>query len=342
MTINWKIDFDYQNFFNINSYYSFGDLINFFIATGGRGIGKTTSTIKHFFQDAVNNGEEFVIVRRYKDEIGLCKDIFSPLVDGVTIRPLKKGIFEYHYNKKRIGYGVALSLQQNFKSGVDFSKVTNILYDEAIIMRGGTVRYLKEEITFFFELISTIVRLRTNYKVFIFGNNLDLFNPYYEYFNIPLIKGRYIDKKRKLIVEELPTKAGLKAIEEETPLYALTKGTTYGDYHYENKVLTSSNVGVLGEKPDNAKLVCRLVYHTVTLNVYLHYQGIYVECKEKIIKDNLTFTIVENGSPNYDDVKLYRGTDIKGAISRCYYRQKATYDSQKTYTILGEIVELIK
>ena len=244
-------------YFNFNRIFSYQHCSTF-ILIGGRGIGKTTGFAYKAAKDFLKSGEQFVYIRRYKTEAGNSKDLFSKVMKDVAIRGIKAGAYTYNYKKEVMGWCIPLTTAPTFKSGVDFSKVTKICFDEAILPRKGTYRYLPEEITAFFEIVSTITRTRTNYKIFIIGNNADLFNIYFDYFNVPKFDNIYVNKERKLYCELSKINPELLDLEKETPLYALTKDTAYGDYHYNNKVLVS-NTYRLDVKQAIDKLLIRIV-----------------------------------------------------------------------------------
>lgn len=336
--LTYKFEDDYQAFLNPARFYSDPDL-SMYILIGGRGIGKTTGFVKNCLRRWVSKDEEFVYCRRYKTEMMKTKDLLSPIVEGCNTKGIGNGIFQYQYNKVRIGYSVALSMQQSFKSGVDFSKVGTLIYDEALIEEGAQMRYLPHEINALLELISTIFRFRTGYHVFVLSNNADMFNPYFAYFNLPKFKDRYIDKSRALYAEMLPNKAALMKIEEKTPLYRLTKGTAYGDYHYSNEVLSDAK-GTIASKPINAELWLRIVYEQYTLNIYrIGIIDMYVEFRDKPIQDDLTYTIMQNEQPNYIDIKRYRENDVKSFVDRSYYKGKVLYSEQKAVALMQQFME---
>ena len=223
---------DYEKYVNVNRWYSYNGL-NIFIIVGGRGIGKTTGLGIHVLQDFLNKGEEFVYVRRYIKELQKAKGFLAPIGNPEPkVIGLSTGAYMWTHNKTRLGYGLALSSQQSFKSGFDFRNVTTLIYDEAILRRGGMYRYLDNEVEMLFELMSTIFRDRKNYRVFILGNNADVFNPYWEYFKIPNFERNYIDKDRGLYCEKASNSPVLLEAEKDTPLYKLTQGTSYFKYHY--------------------------------------------------------------------------------------------------------------
>ena len=329
---------NYKTFYNVPRLYSYQD-VYLYLLTGGRGIGKTTGVMIQSVQNYNRNEEEFVYVRRYSKEIQRSKGLLDKITTGVTTKGLGDGAFEYIHNKKRVGFAIALTVQQSVKSGVDFSKVTTIIFDEAILKR-GSYHYLPDEVETFFELISTIVRERTNYKIFVIGNNADMFNPYMAYFKIPKFDKSYKDRTRGIYAEMCPTKAELLEIEKETPLYKITQGTNYHDYHYDNKVLTNAT-GKIGVKNSNAVLVFRLVYNNVTLNVYEHnVYDMFVEIREKIIKDpSNTFILMEDNKPNYLYIEMFRKSMLVKYFQQCYYNKRVWCNNERAISVLDIIMK---
>lgn len=339
-SITLKIKEDFKKYVNVNRWFSY-DYLHFFLIIGGRGIGKTTGLNIHNVKDFIRNGDEFVYCRRYITELKKAKSMLPALVNNCKCVGLGHGLLQWEVNKTRIGYGVALTAQQTLKSGVDFSRVHTLVYDECILPNGGSYRYLANEIEMLFELISTIFRDRTDYNIFLIGNNADMFNPYFAYFNIPRFERNYIDKERGIYCELCQNSAELAEAEKKTPLYKLTQGTSYGEYHYNNKVLTSVE-GKIGLKPLNAKLECRVVYNNVTMNVYrANFHDMFVELRDKVIKDRDAYVIMENGKPNYLYIDLLRKSDMYKIIQICYYNNYVTYDSERTAAVFSMFMEEI-
>lgn len=340
--LNRIIEIDYVNHWNINRIFS-RDFINFIISIGGRGIGKTTGVKLYVGSRNINFKEEFIYVRRYKDEINASKTLFNECYSNVKAKGFGvKGAYEYCVGDRRIGYGCALSIQQTLKSGVDFSKVTTLVYDEATIKRGGHRRYLPNEMDDLLELISTVFRTRTNYKVIILGNNLDLFNPFFEYFDVPKFENEYIDKERGLYCEYCKNNPNLIKIEENTPLYKLTKGTQYHEYHYGNEVLISAQA-LLGIKNNNSLFLYRLLYNNITLNIYLNdSRYLFVEYREKVIKDDKTMIIMENNKPNYLYIKALRNLNFYKITRNKYFNNLIYYNDNKAKEILDTIIDEIE
>ena len=333
---------DYEKYINVNRWFSYND-INFYVIVGGRGIGKTTGLGIHVLQDWIKDGSEFVYVRRYIKELQKAKGFLAPIGNPEPkVIGLSTGAMAWVHNKKRIGYGLALSSQQSFKSGFDFRNVKTLIYDEAILKRGGMYRYLDNEVEMLFELISTIFRDRTGYRIFILGNNADVFNPYWQYFKIPRFERNYIDKERGLYCEMGSNSPVLLEAEKQTPLYKLTQGTAYFKYHYENEILGHKNEIRIAPKPMKCQLLCRLVANEYTLNIYrVKIDEIYVEIRDKVIKDEVSFVIMSDMELNYYHVQELRNMDVFKFISHMYYLDGAIYESELAYAVMSNVMELL-
>lgn len=80
-----------------------------------------------------------------------------------------------------IGQVIPITRQQNYKS-INYEKVTNIIFDEFAL--NNEYGYALDEVENFKSLLSTIVRIREDVKVFFIGNVLTPYNPYFSMFNI--------------------------------------------------------------------------------------------------------------------------------------------------------------
>lgn len=333
---------DYEKYVNVNRWFSY-DNISTFIIVGGRGIGKTTGLGIHVLQDFISKGDEFVYVRRYIKELTKAKGFLAPIgTPEPKVIGLSTGAYMWTHNKERIGYGLALSSQQSFKSGFDFRKVKTLIFDEAILKRGGMYRYLDNEIEMLFELISTIFRDRTGYRIFILGNNADVFNPYWEYFKIPNFDRNFIDKERGLYCEKASNSPVLLEAEKKTPLYKLTQGTSYFKYHYENELLGQKNHIRIAPKPLKAVLLVRFVVNGYTLNIYrVKQEELFLEIREKVIKDDKSFTILDDMELNYYHVRELRKTDLFNFISHMFYLDGIVYENELAYAIMANVMDLL-
>ena len=135
---------------------------------GGRGVGKTTRLIIYCMTNYIRKGEQFIWMRRYKNELKevISKRTFEAVYDGIYIKGSGSGESYMVMNENDIcGHMITLASQAKFKS-VDFSKVTTIVFDEVFIEKSRTY-YIPNEVQHMLQLISTVLRTRTNLKIFL-------------------------------------------------------------------------------------------------------------------------------------------------------------------------------
>lgn len=175
---------------------------------GGRSNGKTTGYQKEIaLPNYLNNKEQFVkIVRTNDDTTALLNEEW---IDKEVKKDLDKNGLTYVYYRKTYyignkkdydvlglkkfiqekadvwGYVIPLSQQARYKSS-DRSRVSTIVFDEFAIKE--EYLYLPDEVELLMSLISTIIRMRDNVKVFFIGNALSIKNPYFDYFGIDATK----------------------------------------------------------------------------------------------------------------------------------------------------------
>lgn len=338
-----KLKFDDGIHYNCNKFYSYSVFLG--MIDGGRGIGKTTTMLIKGLLEC-NKGNEFIYIRRYKPEIKkfVTKNSLNPIIENVLYKGDGSGGYTAMFDGNTIGYLLPLVTYRSYKS-VDFSKVTLIIFDEAFVKSNNSYRYLVDEVVQFLEFVSTVVRTRTNVRVVLLGNNEDMFSPYHTFFNIPMYDKYYIDAERGIYCEHAKNSASLLEEEKKTGLYKLIKGTAYGDYHYENKLLTSGVSINVADKPSNASLLFRICIEGQTVNVYTVYDKnndltLYCEHRDKIIKDNISYTIMEKGKFNYLDVDMFKKR-LKGYLSRFYFNNKIIYSNEKGGAIITWVIENI-
>lgn len=169
------------------------------VIVGERSNGKTTGVLiyclKEYFKS--NKNKQFSIVRRWdtdlKSALGL--QMFSNLEHLGFIEKYSNGEFNSFVYKSRtwtlakrdengeivsldvkpICYGFSIASQQHYKSGA-YPGIKNILFDEFI----SDNYYLPDEFNLFQNLLSTIIRLNDDIKIFMCGNTISKFTPYFK------------------------------------------------------------------------------------------------------------------------------------------------------------------
>ena len=164
---------------------------------GERSNGKTYSVLKYAIEDRIKTGGQLAIIRRWKEDITgrRASDIFSALnadgvvsnasegrYTGVTYWAGKFYLCNYDDHGKPIysadtdcfAYTFALSETEHNKS-ISYPFIKTILFDEFLTKHV----YLQDEFVLFMNTVSTIVRQRTNVKIFMLGNTVNKYCPYF-------------------------------------------------------------------------------------------------------------------------------------------------------------------
>lgn len=206
------------------------------IIIGERSNGKTFAALVKGLENYVKNGEEMAYLRRYamdfKGKRG--QQLFEGVVNAGVVEKLTNGEWtSIHYYAGRwwlsktvdgkvvtdtqaFCYGFSIAEMEHDKS-TSYSKVTTIIFDEFL----SRSYYLNDEFVLFMNVLSTIIRYRDNVKIFMLGNTVNKYCPYFKEMGLTHInqmeKGTievysYGESKLKVAVEyaDSPVKGGTK------------------------------------------------------------------------------------------------------------------------------------
>lgn len=296
-------------YWDINKSLSYNSLWNWVI--GARGCGKTYGCKKYAIQRFLKYGEQFVYVRRYKEELKKIKQFFADIGDEfpeyefrVTATDFQMREAQEDENSKEpwltIGYFLALSNAITQKS-VSYPKVNFIIFDE-FILDTGYYHYLPNEVTAFLELYSTIARLR-DVKVYFISNALTITNPYFLYFglNLPYKSNFWKDGEKLLeIVEDKEFEEAAK----QTKFAKLIKDTEYAAYNIENQFLRDNST-FIAAKTVKSKYNFTMYYQGTAYGIWTDYDsGISYVSYDVDPSALLKFTLsLEDHEPNRRYVK---------------------------------------
>lgn len=154
--------------------------------TGARGRGKTYAFKKRVIKKAIEDGDEFIYLRRFKGEAATFKTFFDDIrweFPGVELSVRGKvASIGSGKGARAIGQVVYLSAAQMLKS-VSLKKVKHIIFDEFILEKGAT-HYLPDEASIFEGLYSTVDRWDDRVQAYFLANAFSLTNPYYVKYGI--------------------------------------------------------------------------------------------------------------------------------------------------------------
>lgn len=164
---------------------------------GERSNGKTYATLKQALENYFDNGSQFAYIRRWSVDVQpkRMNNLFNAIIEDGYLEKLSGGKFTaifYRtgrfylctYNDKGkpiyneediIGYAFSLSENEHNKAN-SYPRVTNIIFDEFLTNK----IYLPDEFILFMNTVSTIVRQRTNVKIYMLGNTVNKYCPYFK------------------------------------------------------------------------------------------------------------------------------------------------------------------
>lgn len=210
----------------------------FYFILGARSVGKTYAAKKRAVDNFLENGEQFVYLRRYKSEVSeVTKDnkFWADFIKNEEYpeHTLEVKGKEFLVDKKVAGYCISLSTGKIHKS-TSYPNVTMIVFDEFIIDK-GLYHYIPDEVTNFLEMYATIDRYR-GVKCLFLANSISIANPYFDYFNVNIPYGSNISVGKQCAIEIVEAKQ-FAEYAKSTKFGELVKGTPYGDYLIENEFL---------------------------------------------------------------------------------------------------------
>lgn len=164
---------------------------------GERSNGKTFALLKQSVEDHHKTGSQMAYVRRWKEDITgrRASQLFSGLVESGEVEKITQGKFTgVHYyagkwfmcnyddagkaiygDQDVIAYAFALSNVEHDKS-TSFPNIGTIVFDEFLTNR----TYLPDEFVLFMNVVSTIVRRREDVKIYMLGNTVNKYCPYFQ------------------------------------------------------------------------------------------------------------------------------------------------------------------
>lgn len=239
-------------YYSISKLISHHRLFNFVI--GERGNGKTFGAKEFVIDDFLKNKNEFIYLRRYKTESKKARDSFFDDIkklDKYNDKELKTVGENFYIGDKICGYSMSLSVFNSIKS-VSKPNVKTIIFDEFLILKKSNTHYLRDEVIKFLEFYETIARTRDVTVIFL-ANAITMMNPYFIYFKISDLKGRFTKIGSDILVE-LTNTPNYKELKKSTRFGKLIANTDYSKYSIDNEFLQDNN-SFVEEKPSDSRLV---------------------------------------------------------------------------------------
>lgn len=329
---------------------------------GERSNGKTYSVLKYGIQNFAKEGKQIAILRRWQDDFtgkrGLT--MFDSLVSNNEISKATNGEWTsvYYYGSRwyfcryeedgkrfthetPFAYGFSISAMEHDKS-TSYPNITTICFDEFLTRSA----YLPDEFVLFMNVVSTIVRHRTDVRIFMLGNTVNKYCPYFKEMGLAHIKNmkpgdidmyQYGQSELKVAVEYTISNKNGKESDfyfafDNPKLNMITGGTWEIDIYphcpvkYKpNEILFTYFIDFSGDL-----LQCEVIQHEDLNFTFIHRKT--TELKDT--NNTIVYTPDFSALPNYRRKITKPTSNLERKITEHYIRDKVFYSDNE----VGEIV----
>lgn len=345
-------------------YYSLKNILTknaqYNIIFGERSNGKTYAVLKYGVEQYIKTGEQMAIIRRWQDDFtgkrGLT--MFDALVMNhvVSLASNNEWTGVYYYGSrwflcryedgKRITdsvpfcYGFALTAMEHDKS-TSYPKITTICFDEFLSRNG----YLQDEFILFMNTISTIIRQRKNVKIFMLGNTVNKYCPYFKEMGLNHIKAM---KEGDIDLYHYGESDLIVAVEYTKPNRNGKDSDNYFAFNNPKLAMITGGAWEVDVYPH-----CPVKYkpNEILFTYYIEFNEDVLQC-EIIMHDDLLFTFVHrkttplnyntdfiftpeySARPNIHRSIIKPRSSIEKRIAEFYVKDKVFYASNE----IGEIM----
>lgn len=311
---------------------------------GKRSNGKTYAVLSEILENYVRNRKQGAYIRRWQADIqGLTSTIFDGHIANGFIEKISGGEWTgvYFYSrrwylcrtdpetKQRIVDSTPFCFAFNLSDmerdkGTSYPNVTTILFDEFLTRS----IYLRDEFILFTNVISTIKRLRTDVVIYMIGNTVNQYCPYFAEMglkNVPKMKKNKIDiytygeSNLKVAVERCDSTSSNKASDDyfafDNPKL---KMITEGEWELEIYPHLKSKF-----RP------CDILF-----KFYIYFNFEYVACNILKLNNNIVLFIHKKTT----EIKNYEKSYIFGIVGseNYYHRTKINLKNDKLTSKIGE------
>lgn len=325
---------------------------NTFIITNNRTSGKTTAVLTYLLLDFDENSHQFVLLYRTQSEIDSANEIFTEINNRLnfgafTLKPaVKRYINTIYLNDTPIGYAVTLSNPDTIKKySPIFSSVENIFFDEYQL---ESKRYLKDEYTKYISVITSIARgggerIRDSIKIFLAGNPVDLFNPYYikyKIYNRLLPDTKYLRGNGFVGDFRLDTNAST-AYEASTLLQSLGMSDSDSYYQYLTQIKYLNGTNNLIAKPSgNTRYLFTLQHDNKKHGIRLSTQNRCIYCTKSYDPSSPYLFVLKSDDVDSNTFMLRTNTIEMHYLRSAFTTGRLYFENGEIKTIVVDLLAL--
>ena len=280
---------------------------------GERSNGKTYSVLEYAITRYCQGKGQLAIVRRWREDFTgqLGQQMFGAFQRSGLIEKLSNNVYNaiYYWSSRwylcfidddgnrtakddtPLAFGFALSSAEHYKS-TSYPDITTVLFDEFITPASRP--YIPDEFVLFTNVLSTIIRQRNNVKIFMLGNTVNKYCPYFNEMGLKHVREMeqgtidvytYGESKLTVAVEYCaPTKKG-----KSSDKY----------FAFDNPKLRMITTG--GWEIDvYPHIPCKYKPKDVVLHYYINFDRQWLHCEIVSVGNNL-FTFVHPKTTDLSD-----------------------------------------
>lgn len=291
-------------------YYELDDILSkkchYNLIIGERSNGKTYSVLKYGIERYAKYGEQLAILRRFREDFTGKRgaELFNALTENNEITKATEGKWNgIHYYASRwyfckyvqnekgettrivderpFAFGFSISSMEHEK-GSAYPSVKTIVFDE-FITRGA---YLSDEFILFTNTLSTIIRQRNDVKIFMLGNTVNKYCPYFTEMGLKHVREM---KQGDIDVYKVGS-SGLKIAVEYcgTSARARKKSDIYFSFDNPKLEMITSGVWEIDIYPH---CPCKYNPKDVAFIYFIEFDRELLQC-EVVCMQDLTFTFI--------------------------------------------------
>lgn len=338
---------------------------------GERSNGKTYATLKQSLENYFDNGSQFAYIRRWSVDVQpkRMNNLFNAIIEDGYLEKLSGGKFTaifYRtgrfylctYNDKGkpiyneediIGYAFSLSENEHNKAN-SYPRVTTIIFDEFLTNK----IYLPDEFILFMNTVSTIVRQRTNVKIYMLGNTVNKFCPYFKEMGLTNILSMkqgsidlytYGDSKLKVAVEYADSKKKFKKnnfyFAFNNPKLKMITGGAWELNIYPHapvKWLPKNIIFTYFIDFNDNIYQCEIINKDTNVFTYIHEKTTPIKNPDK----DIIYTLDYNPKINYNVNILKPLTDYQQKITWFYTHDRVYYQDNNVGDAINNYLKICK
>lgn len=338
---------------------------------GERSNGKTYATLKQVLENYFSDGSQFAYIRRWSVDVQpkRMNNLFNAIIEDGYLEKLSGGKFTaifyrtgrfylctYNdhgkpiYNEEDIiGYAFSLSENEHNKAN-SYPRVTTIIFDEFLTNK----IYLPDEFMLFMNTVSTIVRQRTNVKIYMLGNTVNKYCPYFKEMgltNILTMKQGTIDlytygeTKLKVAVEYADSKKKFKKnnfyFAFNNPKLKMITGGAWELNIYPHapvKWLPKNIIFTYFIDFNDSLFQCEVINKDDNVFTYIHEKTTPIKNPDK----DIIYTLDYNPKINYNINILKPLNDFQNKITWFYTHDRVYYQNNNVGDAINNYLKICK